>query len=227
VTDEWAKKGVPYGPSPLPHDQQKLMLDVEPALAAGMVTLMETLDCITTCGAKPGISVAVVGSGPVGQALAMFAKLLGATPVYAFGRDPKHAERVSKICKADGYVAGKDIPANVERVINRGGFDVVMEAVGSPDALDMCLRLAGGKGRVYVYGIPPQSTPYRADQTGKPNVSSVGATEGRTQAKLVSYVKAGKVHLADWVSHRLALSEYQRAFDMVHRREATKVVLLP
>ena len=227
VTDEWAKQDVPYGPSPLPHPQQKLLLDVEPALATGMVTLMETLDCITTCGAKPGTSVAVVGSGPVGQALAMFAKLLGAAPVYAFGRSPAHADRFARVCKADGYVAGPALPAEVERIVEGGGFDVVLEAVGSADALDTCLRLAGGKGRVCVYGIAPASSPWRPEQMERPNVSRVGAKEGRVQAQLAEWVEAGRVDLNDWVSHRLPLSDYQQGFDMVPQKKAMKVVLLP
>jgi threonine dehydrogenase-like Zn-dependent dehydrogenase len=227
VTDEWARQGVPYGPDPLPHAQQKLMLDVEPALATGMVTLMETLDCITTCGARPGVSVAVVGSGPVGQALAMFAGLLGASPVYAFGRDPAHARRFVDVCGTDGYAAGTDLPADVRKIADGGGFDVVVEAVGSADALATCVRLAGSKGRVCVYGIAPKSAPHASEDRGRANVTAVGAKEGRVQARLASFVEAGKVRLEDWVSHRLPLNDFQRAFDLVERKQAMKAVLLP
>lgn len=87
-----------------------------------MITLMETLDCITSCGARECVSVAIVGSGPVGQALALFAKLLGASPVYAFGRRPQPAQRFAQTCKADGYVVGTRFPAEVERILAGGGF---------------------------------------------------------------------------------------------------------
>ncbi len=227
VSDEWARKDVPYGPEALPHDQQKLMLDVDPALATGMVTLMETLDCITTCGAKKGVSVAIVGSGPVGQALAMFAKLLGASPVFAFGRRPQPAQRFAAICRSDGYVAGTEFPAQVQRIIDRGGFDVVVEAAGSVDALDTCLCLAGAKAKVRTYGLPPASAPYRPDQKAKADVAAVWAKEGRVQAKLIDFIRQGHVNLNDWISHRLPLSDFQKGFDLVAARQATKVVLLP
>lgn len=226
VTDEWARQDVPYGPDPLPHDQQKLLLDVEPALAAGMVTLMETLDCIRTCGAGPGVSVAVVGSGPVGQALAMFAKLLGASPVYAFGRREVHAERFESVCHVDGYVAGSDWPDDVNRIVRGGGFDLVVEGCGSATAMDTCLHLAGGKGRVYVYGIAPQSEPHQPQQMERDNVQRVGATEGRAQPLLVEFVEAGKIDLSDWVTHRRPLSEGPAAFTQVESRQVTKLVLL-
>jgi threonine dehydrogenase-like Zn-dependent dehydrogenase len=227
VSDEWARKGVPYGPAPLPHDQQKLLLDVEPALATGMVTLMETLDCMTTCGARPGVSVAIVGSGPVGQAMALFARLLGASPVFAFGRRPGPAERFARISRADGYAVAPEYPPEVQRILAAGGFGLVVEAVGSPDALDTCLHLAGSQGRVCVYGVAPTTSPYRDDQTGRPNVATVGAQEGRAQATLSEWVRQGEVRLEDWVSHRLPLAEYQQGFDLLADRQATKVVLLP
>lgn len=227
VTDEWARQGLPYGPDALPHCQQKLLIDVRPELAAGMVTLMECLDCIKTCGAAQGKSVAIVGSGPVGQALTLFAKLFGAGPVYAFGRNPAHAERFSRVTHADGYIAWPEADPIVGSIVSKGGFDIVVEAVGSPDALDTCIKLAGDLGRVFVYGVAPASSPFRAGDTARPNVSVVGATEGRVQARLVKWVEEGKVSLEDWVSHVMPMSDYQSAFDLVARKQATKAVLLP
>lgn len=226
VTDEWARRGVAYGPEQVPHDQQKLMLDVAPALAAGMVTLMECCDCMGTCGARAGASVAVVGSGPVGQALAMFAKLMGSGPVWGFGRSGAAAERFVGVAGADGYVGGEELPGEVRRIVEAGGFDVVVEAVGSAEALERCVGLAGAKGRVNVYGVAPASAPYRAEQTQRANVGFVGACEGRAQGKVAGWVEAGRIDLGDWVSHRFELEEYQEAFDMVHAKEAFKAVLL-
>jgi len=227
VTDEWARQGVSYGPDPLPHDQQKLLIDVAPPLATAMVTLMETLDCAIASGVAPGMSFAVVGSGPVGQAFAMFAKLLGTAPVYAFGRSPARADRFAKVSRCDGYVAGADFPAEVRCIVDAGGFDLVLEAVGSPEALDTAIALGGSRGRVCAYGAPPDSHPYREDQLTRPNVTRVGAREGRAQARLVELIDAGGVRLEDWVSHVLPLTEYQQAFELVTVRKADKVVLVP
>jgi len=227
VTDEWERQGVPYGPEPLPHDQQKLLIDVPPARATAMVTLMETLDCAVACGVVTGISFAVVGSGPVGQAFAMFAKLLGASPVFAFGRNPARAERFAAVSRCDGYVAGVDFPAEVRRIVAAGGFDIVLEAVGSPEALDTALELSGENGRVCVYGVPPESSPYREEQLARPNVTRVGAREGRAQAALVEMIENGGVRLEDWVSHILPLAEYEQAFELVTLHKADKVVLIP
>jgi len=227
VTDEWARQGAPYGPDPLPHDQQKLLIDVAAPLATAMVTLMETLDCAVSCGVAPGLSVAVVGSGPVGQAFALFAKLLGAAPVYAFGRSPARADRFARVSRCDGYVAGMAFPAEVRRIIDAGGFDLVLEAVGSADALDTALTLGGSRGLVCVYGVAPDSHPYRPEQLSRPNVTPVGAREGRAQAKLVELIDAGSVRLEDWVTHVLPMTDYQQGFELVTVHKADKVVFVP
>jgi L-iditol 2-dehydrogenase len=227
VTDEWAIRGIPYGPEQLPHDQQKLLLDVEPSLATAMITLMETLDCVLTCGASEGKSVAVVGSGPVGQCFALFSRLLGAGPVFAFGRTSRNASRFGGICRSDGFIIEKDYPKEVRRIVETGGFDIVIEAVGSQSALTTCLELAGSTGNVYVYGIAPEAHPFQDNQMRHPRVHQVGAVEGRVQARLLKFIEGGAVHLEDWVSHCTPLSEYQRGFDLVIRKQALKLVLIP
>lgn len=226
ITDEWAKQGVPYGPEALPHDQQKLLVDVEASVAAGMVTLMEVLDCISSCGVGPGKRFAVVGSGPVGQAFAMFARLLGAENVTAFGRSAARAARFADV-SGTAYVAGSEYPASVRGILDAGGFDIVMEAVGSPEALATAVALAGTRGQVKVYGVAPDSHPYDQGLLGLSNVQQVGAREGRVQAQLAAMVQAGQVRLEDWVSHVLPLAEYQRGFELVQVHKADKVVLVP
>jgi len=229
VVDQWARDGVPYlhhTADYRAHPQQKLALDIEPALATGMVTLMETLDYVQGCGAAPGKTVAIVGTGPVGQAFAMFAKRLGAGPVIAFGRRAAYAERFAAIARVDGYVVGSPYPSDVERRIAAGGFDIAIEAVGSRRALDACLELAGEHGEVCCYGVASESEPYTEAQLADPHLRAVDVMEGRAQAQLVEYIEAGHVRVEDWVSHTLPMGEYQKAFDMVGGRQATKMALL-
>lgn len=227
ICDQWAKDGVPYlhcADGYPAHAQQKVMVDVAPPLAAGMVTLMETLDYCASAGVVPGKSVAVVGSGPVGQAFALFAKLLGAGPVVAFGRRPEPGQRFAGVAHADAYLWQPD---EVEREAERGGFDIVFEAVGSRDALDTCLRLAGVRGTAWCYGVAPESHAYTETQTTDPRYRNAPVFEGRVQRRLVDFIEAGDIRLEDWVSHVLPMADYQRAFDLTAGREALKVALVP
>ncbi|OGG55842.1 MAG: hypothetical protein A3F84_24835 [Candidatus Handelsmanbacteria bacterium RIFCSPLOWO2_12_FULL_64_10] len=226
ITDEWARRGVPYGPESFPGDQQKLLIQVEPALAAAMITLMETLDCAASnCGIKAGQTVAIVGTGPVGQAFALFARLLGADSVHVFARTNRYARRFEQISRCDSFTLGDDDSAEARNILAKGGFDVVIEAVGSPDALRRAVALAGHRGAVFVYGVAGIDHPFPQDLLARPNVKRVGAKEGRAQRRLVDFIEAGKVDLNDWVSHRLPVSACQQGLDLVMNKEAFKVVL--
>ncbi len=226
VTDQWAKQDIPYGPEHLPAPQQKLISDVEPALAATMITLTETLDCAANnCGVGPGKSIAVVGTGPVGQAFALFARLLAADSVHVFGRSDRALERFLNVSRCDSFSIGEDTSVEAQTVTRRVGFDIVIEGVGSSDALRRAVDLAGGDGSVFVYGVCGTDDPYDQSMLDRPNVKQVGATEGRVQKLLVDYVQSGQIDLRDWVSHVLPLASCQEGFDLVRQKQAVKVVL--
>jgi len=225
VTDEWSRRGLPFSQEALPHPQQKLLVDCPPAEATAMVTLMETLDCAVSCGIGAGKTVAVVGSGPVGQAFALHARLLGAKRVYAFGRTRRYAARFGEIVQCDGYVIGADYPPEAAGLIGAEGFDVVMEAAGSAEALEQAVLLAGSEGRVCVYGIAPESHAYGDRQLAHPRVERVGAVEGRAQSRLVDFLDRGLVRLEDWVTSVHPLAEFAEAFRLVRTKQSLKAVL--
>ncbi|MCL1856539.1 MAG: alcohol dehydrogenase catalytic domain-containing protein [Kiritimatiellaeota bacterium] len=217
ITDQWAKQGVSCDAKQHPFPQQRLLLDVPAPEATAMVTLMECLDCVTQCGVA-GKKVAVMGSGPVAQAMALFATLLGATKVVAVGRREIHRARFAAVCQKAEYVTS---PEGI------GAFDLVLEAVGSAEALASAVSLAKEDGQVKVYGIAAASVPHPANLLADRRVECVGATEGRVQQELVDTVRSGAVRLRDWYDVVLPLSEYQKAYDLVRLGNAYKAVLTP
>lgn len=227
VTDEWARQDLPCTQEALPHPQQKLLAPVEPRLAAGMITLMETLDSTVACGVGGGVSVAVVGSGPVGQSFALFSRVLGARPVYAFGRTDRYAERFASVVGCDGYIQGTGYPREVTEIVGRGGFDIVIEAVGSAEALETAVELAADRGKVFIYGVAPESHGYRTEQLSLENVREADVLEGRAQRKLLEMVDAGSVRLEDWVTDVLPMGEFEKAFELVGEKRTLKCVLTP
>jgi threonine dehydrogenase-like Zn-dependent dehydrogenase len=81
------------------------------------------------------------------------------------------------------------------------------------------------EGRVNLYGIAPASEPYLIDEQGDPRVFRGAVAEAEEHETLLAWVGEGKVNLADWVSHTMPWSEYQRGFDMVAAKSANKVAL--
>jgi threonine dehydrogenase-like Zn-dependent dehydrogenase len=222
VTDVWAQKGVSY--NAFPHPQQIVPSHIERTQAAAMITLKETLSCLENSDVQPNHSLAIVGTGPVAQTLVLAARLSGISPVVVFGRRPQWAERFADL-GADGYVAGEDISPDVRAILAGGGFDRVIEAVGSRAALDRCLQIVDQVGRINIYGVAPESGAYLPQQMDDPRVFRGKVAEAETHDRLLQWLAEGKVSLADWVSHVLSWTDYRYGFEMIESKMANKVVL--
>lgn len=223
VTDVWAERGATY--NAFPHSQQIVPTYFSPAGAVASITLKETLSCLHNSDVKPGQSLAIVGTGPVGQTLALFAVLSGIRPVVVFGRRPEWAEAFARL-GVDGYVAGEDVPPDVQAILDGGGFDRAIEAVGARAALSRCLEVVKPEGRINLYGIAPLSEPYLPAEEQDPRVFRGKVAEAEVHEQLLEWVEQGKVDPEDWVSHQMPWTEYRRGFDMVASKKANKVVLM-
>ena len=223
VTDVWAEKGVEY--NSFPHPQQLVPPHISPVHAVAMITLKETISCLRNSEVGPGQSLALIGTGPVAQALTVFAKLSGIDPVVVFGRRSEWGELFERL-GADAYVAGGDAPREVEAILRDGGFDRAIEAAGGRSALSRCLQVVKPEGRVNLYGIAPESEPYLPAEESDSRVHRSHVAEAEAHDELLGWIDRGEIRLADWISHEMPWTDYQRGLDMVRDKQANKVALL-
>jgi threonine dehydrogenase-like Zn-dependent dehydrogenase len=222
VTDVWAQKGFPY--NSFPHPQQKVPLSIPPPQAAAMIVLKENLNCIKKTDVQQGHALAIVGTGPAAQSMTMWAKFMGVSPVVVFGRRNRWSSLFGSL-GADGYVAGDEVPPEVKKILDTGGFDRTIEAVGSNEALMRCLQITKVRGRIHLYGMPADDEMYREEYESDPRVFRSPVLEAEVHDELVRYVEEGKIDLSRWLSHVIPWDEYQRAFNIVKTQKPTKVVL--
>jgi|YNPMSStandDraft_2_1061718.scaffolds.fasta_scaffold03147_3 L-iditol 2-dehydrogenase len=98
---------------------------------------------------QPHETVAVVGLGFFGQVYAQLARLWGVQQVIALEVNPAR--------RAVAHAIGVAIPIAPEEWLSQPvPADVVIDAAGSSDAADWCLRLARKAGRVIVFGYRPE-----------------------------------------------------------------------
>jgi threonine dehydrogenase-like Zn-dependent dehydrogenase len=181
-------------------------------------------------GAAPGDVVAVVGAGPVGLCTAM---ALAAAGVDAFvvDRDPLRLTLAGRI----GAATIDLTHANPEMVLSRAsdgrGADVVIDAVGAPDAYLASLEMVRRGGRVVVVGM------YAAEtvefQLGVAWVRGLdlrfaGETPVHTLWRdAMAAMAEGDLDPQPLVSHRLPIGSAPEGYAAFDRRAATKVVLDP
>jgi len=222
VTDAWEREGMEY--NAFPHPQQVVPDYIDPVYATAIIVLKENLHCIKNTDVKPGMSLAIVGTGPAAQSMVMWAKLLQISPVVVFGRRNRWGHTFEKL-GADSYVVGNEYPAEVKKITKAGGFDRSIEAVGSNDALKKCLEITRRDGRVNLYGMPADDERYCADKESDPRIFRAKVLEAEVHEELIGFIENGMVRLEDWVSHIYAFEDYQTGFDLVKSEKPTKVII--
>lgn len=135
---------------------------LDPAAPIERGALIEPLHTVINgqdqVGIRTGEAVLVLGLGPIGVLHVAHARSLGAT---VFGVDPltERVDRARRIL-GDGLVGRMDDGwvDRARRAVGGGAFDVVITAVGAPDAIATAIELAEPGGRVLAFaGLPPDA----------------------------------------------------------------------
>ncbi len=184
-------------------------------------------DAVLRGGARAGDLVCVVGLGAVGLMAVASAMNLGARVLAV---DGVHARReLAASLGATALAPGEAEEAVAERSDGLGA-DVVVEAAGTPGALDAALALARGRGTVSVVGahFEPDyplnnALMFERELTLR---FSIGDASGR-RAELLAMIEEGRLDPARVVTHRWKLGDAADAYRAFDAREATKIVLTP
>jgi 2-desacetyl-2-hydroxyethyl bacteriochlorophyllide A dehydrogenase len=182
---------------------------------------------VTRGGVRKGDFVCVVGLGAVGLMAVMCAVDVGAQVLAVDGVDARRA--VAERLGAEA-VAPENAAETVAAASDGLGADVVVEAAGSPGALDAALRLARGRGTVSVVGAHFEADfPLDNHLMFERELTlrfSIGDAAGHREL-LLELIAAGRLDPASVVSHRLPLDDAAEAYRLFDEREAVKVVLRP
>ena len=136
----------------------KLPQDTSPMLGVFVANLESALNCLLDSEVRLGDSVAIFGQGVMGLLIMQLVRKCGADKVFTVDRIEKRRV-VSRKLGADFTFDPDNNPAQAIRELTDGmGADVVIEASGSPDALDTAIKSAAFQGLVVVlswYGTKP------------------------------------------------------------------------
>jgi len=184
-------------------------------------------DAVVRGEVKQGDLVCVVGLGAVGLMAVMVALDVGAT---VFAVDGVEARRELAARLGARAFEPREVGEAVAGATDGLGADVVVEAAGTPGALDAALHLARGRGVVSVVGahFEPDyplnnALMFERELTLR---FSIGDSLAHRE-HLISMISDGRLDPASVVTHRMALDDAVEAYRLFDSREATKVVLTP
>lgn len=173
----------------------------------------------------PGHRVVVFGPGTIGQGCALLARRAGAEVTIVGLND---AARFATL-RTMGFTRLIDLADGQAALKAAGPFDIAIEAAGAPAAVNLALLSLRLRGTMVAVGIHATDVPTDLTQLTRRQLRLVGSARGTHeiwQETLAALAEAPDLY-ARMVTHRLPLTHALEGFAAGHRREASKVLLLP
>ena len=202
-------------------------------LAFDIAALQEPLgNAVHACFVEEvaGQTAAVLGCGPIGLMAIAVLKMAGARSVFATDINPERMEMATRMGADLVLDARGDVAGRLRAETDGNGVDVVLEMSGAEAALHQGLAIVANGGRVSLLGT--HSMPVTLDLSQEvifKGIRMYGITGRRlfeTWYRTTALLEEG-LDLRPIITHRLPLSEYAKAFDLVASGHAGKIVLLP
>ncbi len=195
--------------------------------AGVLLSLAECHSAVINFGLKPGHDVLIYGAGPMGIALGLFCKLLGAGSVTQIDSVADRLERAKTIGNVDRVIDFSYGP--VDDALKGQLFDLVIDAVGSSKILIEASWRLKQRGTVGSLGVLKQSD-RMVDAGAMQNNTSLHMlnnpwAEYDVMPETVNFIQAGKVNPKDFYSHVLPYTEVHKAMELIKSKEALKVIL--
>ena len=186
-----------------------------------------------TAQVEPGSTCVVFGCGLVGLGAVIGARLAGAARIVAIDLSEDRLAQARHHGATDTRVAGEDIVDRIRAETGGFGADYTFEATGTVQVMRQAVESAreawglatmvGVAGKGETLDIVPRFLITGRRVTG----SSFGGVKGRTQVpQLVERWLAGEIDVESLLSHRLALEEVNRGFELMAEQDGIRSVIV-
>jgi threonine dehydrogenase-like Zn-dependent dehydrogenase len=172
-----------------------------------------------------GEAVGVVGAGTLGSLAIVLARLAGPARIVAYGIRPEELELARRLGADETFdVSAAEPPL--------GELDLVIETAGAVPAVELATRLVREGGRVALLGIAGEGAMLEslpADRVALRDLELIGsvAYTSAIWTRVVALLADRRIDLSPIVTHRFALEDFERAFELMENREGivAKIVL--
>lgn len=218
------------------HIVKRNAFKVPAAVPDERAALLEPLACVLhgagLVPARGDRAVVVLGDGPIGLLFVQLLRMREVDSLILIGRHEARLEKAREM-GADVAVNGRTSdPATAVRTLTDGlGADVVIECVGRPSAWEEALGLVRRGGHVLFFGGCEAGTTveFGTERLHYDELTVRGGFHYTPEAvqRAWDLVCSGALALEALITHRMPLERLPEAFDLIRRREALKVAIVP
>jgi len=174
---------------------------------------------VNLAGVKPGDTVAVLGSGPIGLLTMEVANVSGAALSFATDIVKERAEMASKLGATYSFNPNEtDVVEQILDATHGRGVDIVFECAGEQETVTQGLDILRPGGKLVLLGIPGARTEYVL-HTDIMRRKELVVLNVRRQVHYfergLHLVIAGRVDIRTLVTHRFPLEKTNDAYELV------------
>ena len=200
-----------------------------------LVMLSDILPTGFECGVlngqvKPGDTVAIVGSGPIGLAALLTAQFYSPAEIIMIDIDDNRLE-ISKRLGSTQTINNSDGKA-VEKVMaltGGKGVDVAIEALGMAATFDVCQSIVAAGGHIANIGVHGKPVQLNLDKLWSHNITlTTRLVDTVTTPMLMKTVASGKVQPKQLITHHFKLDDVIKAYDTFKnamKENALKIII--
>ena len=188
-----------------------------------------------SAGIRIGDIVAVFAQGPIGLCATAGAKLSGASVVFGVDRLPDRLAMSGKLGADHMIDSSKVDPVEeIMRLTGGRGVDVAIEALGTQQTFEACLRVLRPGGTLSSLGVYSTDLtiplgPFAAGLGDHRIITTLCPGGKERMRRLMSVIENGRVDLSAMVTHRYKLDDIEAAYELFsHQRDGVlKIALTP
>lgn len=178
------------------------------------------LGTIDKAGLKLGETVTVIGTGSIGLNIIAVARAAGAGRIIAAASSSRRLEFAKLAGAARTVATSEEDLETVVKQLHQGGSDVICEATGAMECLEVSMKIAKKSGRILLAGYSGQKTiNFMPNLIHVPNLKLIGAGNNWNMvSRCIRLLQYGLVDNSKFATHFFCLQDYKEALDMTRTR---------
>lgn len=204
--------------------------EMSTADASVLEPLGVALHALERCRFKPGDDVAILGPGPIGLLATGLLRQAGAANIIVAGL----ADDVQRLALAEKWggrpvnVSRENLDECVRELTAGRGVDLTFEMSGGEGSLDTAVKVTKPGGQVAVVALgTPGVFDYNQMVHKEIDLISSWRRQPSSWYRAINFVRAGRLPAGDVVTHQFSISEADQGFQLLLKRQAIKVLIVP
>jgi 2-desacetyl-2-hydroxyethyl bacteriochlorophyllide A dehydrogenase len=151
--------------------------------------------------------VLVIGAGPIGLGVGLFASLSGAA-VTMMDRDQSRLDAAEELLRVSGSIlAAGDVTGLVDSCTAGEGFDIVFDATGNPSSIETAFAFTAHGGRYVLVSVVKGNISFVDADFHRKELTLLGSRNATTEdfERVIEAIKAGGAPSEKWITHRTSL----------------------